>query len=265
MNPLFRIGRIFFGVAMAATGFLQFFFKEFFQILFPPFSFKIPGIMYLAYLTGAFLLVAGTAVAFNKRTRFFSFALGVVFLFFFLFCQIPYELIFSPYKAYHLGLWINPLKEMAYAGGAFFIAGQSKDASGISILRKEKYDSILSYGRILFSFTMISFGISHFYYTDTVQNMVPAWIPAHLFWTYAAAIFLIASGIAIILMVKINLAGNLLGLMIFIWFIILHSPDAINNPVVNNGNEVFSAFSALAFSGIALVIGNSTSKPVHDK
>jgi hypothetical protein len=46
----------------------------------------------------------------------------------------------------------------------------------------------------------------------------------------------------------------LLGIMIFIWFIILHVPRAINQPLLDKGNEIVSAFSALAFTGIAFVI-----------
>jgi uncharacterized membrane protein YphA (DoxX/SURF4 family) len=112
---------------------------------------------------------------------------------------------------------------------------------------------------------MISFGLSHFYYTGTVADLVPGWIPAHLFWTYFAAIALIGSGIAIIIRFRVFLISNLLGLMIFIWFIILHIPRALVAPLANNGNEVTSAFSALAFSGIALVIANSQRSPVVGK
>jgi len=259
MEIFSKIGRIFYGSAIAATGVQQFFFKEFFQIVFPPLPFQIPGLIYFAYLIGALLFVAGTAIALNINTKYFAFLLGCLFLFFFIFCYIPYELFLSPYRAYHLGLWINPLKEFAFAGGAFAIAGKitfySNSTNGKSnfIVFLQK---IVPFGRIMFSITMISFGISHFYYTDTVKNMVPVWIPSHLFWTYFAAIALIGSGIAIIIKFRVLVIGNLLGIMIFLWFILLHIPDAIANPISNNGNEVTSAFSALAFSGIALVIAN---------
>jgi hypothetical protein len=42
--------------------------------------------------------------------------------------------------------------------------------------------------------------------------------------------------------------------MIFLWFVLLHIPRAIADPFTNNGNEVASAFDALAFSGIAFLI-----------
>jgi uncharacterized membrane protein YphA (DoxX/SURF4 family) len=261
MEKFGKMGRIFYGLAIAATGIQQFFFKEFFHILFPPLPFQVPGLIYFAYLVAAWLVIAGVAIVLDIRVKFFAYSLASLFLFFFLFCYVPFELFLSPYSPIHLGLWINPLKEFAYAGGAFAIANNIP-ADNNSSGRKSKFTGLLEklspYGRIMFSITMISFGVSHFYYTKTVEDMVPAWIPSHLFWTYFAAIALIGSGIAIILKFRIVLIGNLLGIMIFLWFILLHIPGAWANPFTDNGNEVTSAFSALAFSGIAFVVANGS-------
>lgn len=260
MEIFSKIGRIFYGSAIAATGVQQFFFREFFQILFPPLPYRIPGLLFVAYLVAILLLVAGTAIVLNKKTKFFAYTLGSLFLLLFIFFYVPYELFISPYSPRHLGVWINPLKELAYAGGAFVIAGKmpyGDSTKGKSIF-VDFLEKIAPFGRIMFSFTMTSFGVSHFYYTDTVENMVPGWIPSHLFWTYFAGVALIGAGVAIILRFRIKLIGNLLGTMIFLWFLVLHIPGAIANPLSNNGNEVTSAFSALAFSGIAFVIANGT-------
>jgi uncharacterized membrane protein len=259
MEKLGSMGRIFYGLAIASTGVQQFFFKDFFQILFPPLPFQVPGLIYLAWLVAAFLIIAGLAIALFIRVKFFAYALACIFLFFFICCYIPFELFISPYNPIHLGLWINPLKEFAYAGGALAIACKIPDDTG-NPGRKTKFigflDKLAPYGRIMFSITMTSFGLSHFYYTQTVQDMVPRWIPLHLFWTYFAGIALMGAGIAIILKFHIRLIGNLLGIMIFLWFICLHIPGALSSPLSDNGNEVTSAFSALAFSGIAFVIAN---------
>jgi len=54
--------------------------------------------------------------------------------------------------------------------------------------------------------------------------------------------------------------------MILIWFIILHIPRAMAQPVAKGGEEVASAFSALAFSGITFVIAGVSSRrkePIH--
>ena len=261
MEKFGNIGRIFYGLAIAATGVQQFFFKEFFQILFPPLPFQIPGLIYFAYLTAAWLMIAGIAIALGIRIKLFAYTLAGLFLFFFLFCNIPFELFLSPYNPIHLGLWINPLKEFAYAGGAFAIANKTSvdiNKAGRKSTLIVLFEKLAPYGRIMFSITMISFGVSHFYYTKTVEDMVPSWIPSHLFWTYFAGIALIGAGISIIFKFRTTFIGNLLGIMIFLWFIVLHIPGALSNPVTNNGNEVTSAFSALAFSGIAFVIANGS-------
>jgi uncharacterized membrane protein len=259
MEKFGKMGRIFYGLAIAATGMQQFFFKEFFHILFPPLPFQIPGLVYFAYLTATWLIIAGIAIALDIRIKFFSYTLACLFLFFFIFCYVPFELFLSPYSPIHLGLWVSPLKEFAYAGGALAIANKipvTTDADKIKSGFTRFLERLAPYGRILFSITMISFGVSHFYYTKTVEDMVPEWIPSHLFWTYFAGIALIGAGIAIILKFRLKLIGNLLGIMIFLWFIVLHIPGAIANPLTDNGNEVTSALSALAFSGIAFVIAN---------
>lgn len=258
MEKFGNLGRIFYGLAIAATGIQQFFFKEFFHILFPPLPFHMPGLIYIAYLVAAILIVAGIGIALFIRVKFFAYLLACLFLFFFIFCYIPFELFISPYNPIHLGLWINPLKEFAYAGGAFAIAYKMPDDMNVSVKTKfiRLLQKIAPYGRIMFAITMTSFGLSHFYYTKTVEDMVPKWIPSHLFWTYFAGVALMGAGIAIILNFRIQLIGSLLGIMILLWFICLHIPGALASPLTDNGNEVTSAFSALAFSGIAFVIAN---------
>lgn len=101
---------------------------------------------------------------------------------------------------------------------------------------------------------MIAFGIAHCMYADGISAMVPAYFPDHLFWTYFAAVCLIGSGTCIVLNIRRRLIAILQSLMIFSWFILLHLPSAIANPYVQRGNLLASAFDALLFSGVSLVI-----------
>jgi hypothetical protein len=79
-----------------------------------------------------------------------------------------------------------------------------------------------------------------------------------LFWIYFCGIPLAASGIAILLKIKMKLAAMLLGVMIFTWFVILHIPYVITAASVEErSGEAASALLALAYSGIALVIAGS--------
>jgi len=111
---------------------------------------------------------------------------------------------------------------------------------------------------------MILFGIDHFLYTDNVAGLIPGWIPGQVFWAFIAAILLIGAGMAIILNIKRRLVALLAGFMLFIWFVILHIPRAFAHPEIEKGNEITSAFEALAFSGIAFLIAQSTYKSLQE-
>lgn len=124
----------------------------------------------------------------------------------------------------------------------------------------EIWAELIPIGAILYSIPIISFGVLHFIYGKDVATMVPAWIPFHLFWIYFAGMALLGSGIAIILKIKSEVIAALLGLMIFIWFIILHIPDVISSSPVDLGDQVASAFLALAYSGIAFVVAGAARK-----
>ena len=257
MGNLSTIGRVFYGIAIAVLGLLTIYYKDFPYMLIPPKHLWIPDLVMIAYIFGAMLILAGVCIVFQKKTRTVSLLLGSLLLLIFCFYYIPYEFMVSS-NYMHLVDWENAEKELALAGGAFVVAGCFSEKNENSLNRF--LGKLIPFGAILFSITMISFGILHFQYAKDVQDYVPSWVPNRLFWTYLAGTGLIGSGVAIILKIKPGLAAALLGTMIFIWFIILHIPRVIVSPVAYMGSEVTSAFIALAYSGIAFVIAGATKK-----
>jgi uncharacterized membrane protein YphA (DoxX/SURF4 family) len=262
MDQLIKTGRIFYGVTMAAIGFQQFYYRDFHPMTLPPLHAWIPRLAFWAYLTGAALMLTGIVIIFGKKARTISLVLGGLFLAVFCLYYIPYEIIVDPYSK-HLGVWGDAEKELALAGGAFLIAGSFPEKN-TNISKKTALTGLLEklipLGGIFFSITMISFGFDHLLYTEGIATLVPAWIPHPIFWTYFAAVALIGSGFAIVFKIKLGLIASLLGIMIFLWLVVLHIPRAIAQPFANKGNEVTSAFSALAFSGIAFVIAGMALK-----
>ena len=253
---LFKTGRSFFAIAIAGIGFQHLFYGDFHPVILPAWP-SVAGVRFWAYFAGLSLIGAGFAIFFEKKARAVCLILGTVFLILLCFGHIPYEIIIDPNRKIHLGLWTNALKELALSGGAFVVAGSFSEREADTLKKNALLmvlEKMIPAGSIFFSITMISFGIDHFYYTGNVATLVPPWIPYPVFWTYFAGIALIGSGVAIILKTELKKIGTMLGLMIFIWFVLLHVPRAIANPFAGKGNEVTSAFTALAFSGIALVI-----------
>jgi len=251
---LIKAGRCFYGTGVAAIGIQQFIHADFRPVISPAWPPWIHGAA-LAYIVGAALAAAGAFIIFGKNIKTISLLLAAFFFILFLAFQFPYIMFIQPNLPRHLGLWTNPLKEVAFSGGAFVMAASVPGRK--SNEEKEFYakERLMTAGRIFFSIMLIAFGIDHFYYTVFVATLVPSWIPGHIFWTYFGAVCLIGSGVAIIFKIFITPVAILLGTMLFLWLVILHIPRAIADPYIAQGNEITSVFEALAFSGIAFVIG----------
>ena len=262
MKQLIKIGRLLYGTGIVAVGVHQLIIKDFRPEILSPFPAWAHQHLVFPILTGIALLFAGTVIAglftiklITKRT--ICLYLGVCFLALILTCHLPYILIFSADKTSRLDVWFGAGEELAYCGGAFVMAGSFSESS-LQKGRKNSFTQLLEkmipVGRIFFSILMILFGYSHFVFTDFVSTMVPKWLGMPLFWTYFVGVALIGSGIAIIFKILIKPIAFLLAVMLFLFFIFFHVPDAIANPYVGGGNEIVRAIIALLFCGIALVI-----------
>jgi uncharacterized membrane protein YphA (DoxX/SURF4 family) len=155
-------------------------------------------------------------------------------------------------------VWADTLKELAFAGGAIVMSASVSDQLNESVWGygfPERY--VLAAGRIFFCTPMILFGYSHFLYTDFVAKMVPQWLGGGVFWTYIGGIALTVFGVGIMFNIFRRYAAYLLAGMLFLWVLMVHVPQAIANPTLLQGIEIVSAFDALLFSGVALVIANS--------
>lgn len=254
---LFRVGRVFYGVAIVVMGLLTIYRGDFPYMLIPPNHKWIPGLGGIAYISGVLLAAAGLIIVLEKKVRTVSLSLGGVLLAIFTFGFIPYQLTVSP-NYMHFGDWENSAKELALASGAFVIAAHYSGKKENPLL--QFLSKVIPFGPALFALTIMSFAGDHFLYANEAANYVPSWIPFHLFWIYFTGAALFASGLAIILKVKDGLVATLLGSMILTWFVILHVPRIIVSPAAYLGSEIASAFIALAYSGIAFAIAGMKRK-----
>jgi uncharacterized membrane protein len=237
-------GRVFFALGMIVIGCQHFLFGQFVPMLVPLGPTVIPGQVFWVYLVGTILIVAGMSIFTGVQARAVSKLLGVLFLLSFLLLYLPSHAMAG-------------LKVLTLSGCAFVIAGifphtdADKGRNPIAWLER-----LIPFGTYLLAIQVIIFGIDHYLYTTDIAKLVPRWIPGHVFWTYFAGTALIASGLAMIVGVKARLAATMLGVMIFIWVLILHIPLAVANPG-QIGHEWTSAFEALAKSGVALILGET--------
>lgn len=251
----FRLaGHIFIAVAMIAFGIQHFNYLDFITRVFAPLPTWIPAHAMFAVIAGVFLCLTGAAIIQKTNACILSLALAGAILLMFIIFQLPNLIA-------HLNnpmIWTN-------AGKALVLAGVSLIAAG-SVAKEEPKTCVklsvpmISLGKLFLSGFFILAAIMHFIYADFVATLIPTWIPAHLFWTYFAAIALIAGAVGMFIPKTEFYAAALTALMIFLWVILLHAPRALAD--LHNANETTAFFEALAMCGACLLIASK--KSIHE-
>jgi len=238
LDTLARLGRVFFGISLIAFGVQQFLWGDFVAGRAPAFPAMWPGRVAWACVSGAVLVLCGAAIVAGRWLRAAGLTVaGLIFVWAFL-RNIPVALADRIYG----GAWTALGKGLALTGGGLAVAG----------LPRRPW---LHVARVFLGAFLISSGIQHFLFVPFVATLVPAWVGAARFWTYFAGVALIAGGLGLIVPWTARLAGSLSGLMIFLWFVMLHVPRALAAAdAASRRNEWTAVFEALAMSGIALVL-----------
>ena len=269
MTKLIKTGRLFFGLGIIAYGIQQIVIRDFRPQILPGFPAWAHEYSIFAIVTGVIMIITGFIISglfkvteANKKNIFLY--LGFYFLALIIVSHIPYLLFVYPHKLSHLGSWGDALKGLAFCGGAFVMADSFSDNSSPSNKNnffKSVLEKLIPVGRIFFCTTIILFGCNHFVYD--ISTMVPKWFGMPIFWSYFGGAALILSGIAILFKIFLKPVGLLLALMLFLWFVSLHVPNAIADPYVGRGNRIVSAFDALLFCGVALVLSQSKKQSIN--
>jgi uncharacterized membrane protein YphA (DoxX/SURF4 family) len=112
---------------------------------------------------------------------------------------------------------------------------------------------------IFLALFFIDSGMAHFKFHDFIINgFIPAYIPFHGFWTYFCGVALIAGGAGLIIKQTRKWAAALAGLMILLWFFLLHIPRALAAP--NDYSEWMGVCESFSFSGILFVLAGISSQ-----
>jgi uncharacterized membrane protein len=258
MEKYNRLWRSFFATGLIAIAVQQIICKDFRPVIIPPgYPAWLADRIAWTWVFSLALIAACAAILFEFEVRKISLSMAGIFLLMVLLFQVP-GTISGPF---HLGSWTNPFKELTFSGGAFIVAGTFQHTGSypwvIRLLEK-----LIPAGKYFLAFTVALFGFMHFVYLDFVASLVPGWIPGHVFWAQFAGVALMAAGLGIILNIQRRLAALLLGIMLFIWVIILHIPLAIADPHSGDGNQWTSVFEAFAYSGLAFILAGKQEKKI---
>jgi uncharacterized membrane protein len=86
-------------------------------------------------------------------------------------------------------------------------------------------------GEWLFATLMLYSGVMHFKFAQFVANIVPSWLPWHLFWAYFTGAMLFAGGISIVIHKLTRVTGTLLGILLSSFLLFIHAPSMIHSVI----------------------------------
>jgi uncharacterized membrane protein len=119
-------------------------------------------------------------------------------------------------------------------------------------------DRLIALAGPLFAAPLAVFGTQHLIVARDVMLMVPVWMPFRLFWTYFVGIALLAAALSIIARKYVWLSALLVGIMIFLFVLLIHIPNVVKVP----GNRIFwvLVLRETCFASGALVLAGTQVK-----
>jgi len=230
---MLRIGRLLFALSVVLSGIYQLVTGRFVNLV-PVRPGPSPT---LPYLFGVLLVLIGIALLVRRTASAAAILLGVLLLVLF----FGFGLRVALANASTGYVWVDPLMILMLLGGV----GLTDDRVFRTAARFVPWalGAFLAYC-----------GAAHFPYAKYVASLIPPWILAHMFWTYFAAIALIAGGIGVLVPKTARLAAILSGVMLFSWVFLVHIPLAIST---HNAGEISRGFQALSDSAVAFMLAGT--------
>jgi uncharacterized membrane protein YphA (DoxX/SURF4 family) len=127
-------------------------------------------------------------------------------------------------------------------------------AAAVTWVGAERGRTVLA-ARIAFGVSLIVFGVLHFTYLEFTGTLVPAWIPARVFWAGFVGACFLAAGSAIVSGIKAQLAAIWTGVMFTGFILLLHIPLVASR--VGEPGPWSSMFVAMLMAGGAWIVSGS--------
>lgn len=127
-------------------------------------------------------------------------------------------------------LWflVNPLWWPYIAGAAALAVCLPRIIKEVSSARG--LDRITLFGPIFLATPMAVFAGDHFVFAKSIANLVPSWIPWHLFWAFFVGVCLLAGALSLAVDRYAGLAAVLFGTMLFLFVLLMDVPAILETP-----------------------------------
>jgi uncharacterized membrane protein len=243
---LFAVGRAFLAIAIVGFGVLYLLYGRFIGGLVLAQDWT-PSVPPLAYVFGIVLVAAGILMLIPKAAARAALWVGFVFVagvVLFNFGHV--DLLFASG-----GDRTRALEPLAIGAASLVLAAALRED-------RSRTGALDRTGRFLFAFCLFIFGFQHFESFAFIASLIPSWIPLHPAFVFITGTGFIAAGVAIGTGVLARFGAWFLGLMFFLWVLVLHGPLVATHIV--NGFQWGSLFVALAMCGSGWILASTDTK-----
>lgn len=185
--------RLFFALTMAAIGVIGLASGTFAPI-FGGVPKSLPDRQLLAYLSAFVSLACGVGLMVKRTALAAAFVLFAYLLLWTILFKVPFIIR-------------QPLVEVSYqscgesavlTAAAWVLYASSANGTTSGFFGFLGGNSGLRIAYLLYGLSLIAFGLSHFAYLDLTAPLVPAWLPAPIFWAYLAGGIYLVTGISLV-------------------------------------------------------------------
>jgi len=218
----------------------------------------MPWRLFWAYFVGFALLAASLSIATKIQVRWSGLLFGIMMFAFA--TMMDFRAAFaSPRDRL---MWTLALREMAFGGGGWILAGHALREKGRSYGK-----NLIVVGQALVAIAAIFYGVENFLHPLNVPGvplvkLMPAWIPARLLIGYVTGVILVVAGVAMLLARKTRMAATYLGTWIVLLVLFVYGPiliAALANPSTGVKIEGINYFAdTLLFAGAILALASAT-------
>ena len=222
---MLKLDRVFFALGLIGLGVLSLVYGDF-ALQWQPVPVWVPAREYLAYASGAIMIVGGAGLL-SKRTAVLSSGVLLVYLLLWLLLlKLPHVVLAPLVEVNWLGF--GEIAVIVAAGLVLFAEDRGQRES--SNLKFATGESGMRIARFLFGFALIPIGLSHFVYAPQTIGFVPTWLPFRPAWAYLGGAGHIAAGLGVIFGVVPRLAAMLEAAMIGVFTVLVWVPLVVKTP-----------------------------------
>jgi hypothetical protein len=257
-----RAGVWFYGLATVVTGILNIVWGGFEGSHQPikAFGQHVPGQQVLAYVAGAWLVAAGSAILWRRSARIGAAGSAAIYLIFAMF-WLPRFYVVPHALGFHITILI------------FIVGGLAQQvmlaAPGLMVYAETETDlgsreRLFVAARWMGGLPPIFFGLGHLINVPAIVRFVPHWVPFASFWTVLTGVGFVLAGSAIVSGIRDVLAARLLMLMLFLFEFMVEIPPVLAQPH-NQGAWGGAVYNLTAMGACWIFVESVASRRLADQ